>query len=294
MKKSLLQKVFITVDYIIMTIITFLFVYPFYYLFIYSISAQDKAYGNVFVIPVGLDFGSYIGIFKIQYIYNAIFISISRTVLGTILTVICSTFFAFMLKQKDMPFRKLIYRFVIVTMYFSPGLIPWYLTMRLLGLRNNFLLYILPSLVIPFYVVIVRTYLSEMPDSLEESAKIDGAGFFEIFFKIIIPVSKPIIVTVAIFAAIAQWNAWADTYFLVSIDSLKTLQLVLYEYLMEATRMAQLTMDQISSMAMKTTAVTPESIKMAVTIIVAVPILIVYPLFQKHIAKGLMIGAIKG
>lgn len=295
MKKSFLERLFLISVYILMILIMFLCAYPFYYLFIYSISDPMKAYGNAFFLPAGLNFDAYIGIIKINYIANAAFISIARTVIGTVITVFCSALYAYILNQKLLPKRKLIYRFVVITMYFNAGLIPWYMTMKTLGLRNNFLLYVLPSAISAFAVVLIRTYLQSLPMSLEESAKLDGAGYFRIFTDIILPISKPIIATIAIFAATAQWNNWADNYFLVPSHSLRTLQLVLYDYLAESSRMSQLTGESILNMAStKKIVITPESIKAAITIVVTLPVILVYPFLQKYLAKGLMIGAIKG
>ena len=189
--------------------------------------------------------------------------------------------------------RKFIYRFVILTMYLNAGLSPWYITMKAYRLQNNFLLYVVPGIVTAYYVILIKTYMEQLPKELEESAQIDGAGIFTVFARIIMPLSKPIIATIAVYAIVGQWNAWTDNYFLVTDNKLQTLQMVLYNYMNQANRfqnMSSSAMDSSAAVSM----ITPTSIKMCITVIVVVPIMCVYPFLQRYFVKGIMMGAVKG
>jgi putative aldouronate transport system permease protein len=265
--------------------------YPFYYAFIYSISDPNLVVRGVYILPAGLSLHNYVSLFKQNNILGAAVISIARTALGSVITVFFTSLFAFILIQDKLRFRKFIYRTVVVTMYVSATLIPWYLLMVRLGLKNNFLLYIIPSAINAFYLILVKTYMESIPVSLQESAFMDGAGAFRIFRSIIFPVSRPILATVLIFAAVDQWNTWTDNFYLASIPSLQTLQLLLLTFLSDQASFVQSAM---AKSTMKAPTVTPNSIRMAITMIVTLPVLLVYPIFQRHFVKGIMLGAIKG
>jgi ABC-type glycerol-3-phosphate transport system permease component len=179
-------------------------------------------------------------------------------------------------------------------MYFNPGLIPWYLTMKAYHLNNNFLLYIIPSAISAYYVVLLKTFFEQMSPSLEESAKLDGAGIFTVFLKIVFPLSKSIVATIAVFASLGQWNEWFSNYILVSDPKLQTLQLILYNYLNEASAIARRMMENKSNTSDVKRKITPTAIRMTITMVVTIPILFVYPFMQKYFVKGIMLGAVKG
>lgn len=181
-------------------------------------------------------------------------------------------------------------------MYFNAGIIPWYLTMRNLHLTNNFWGYIFPAVVSPFYIILTKTFVESVPKELQEAAQIDGAGIMKIFFRVMLPVIKPIMATVAIFSAVNQWNSFQDTLLLVTDTKLYPLQFILYQYLNQASSLAGLanTNNSASMAAAVATSQTPTSVRMTVTIIVVIPIILVYPIFQRYFVKGIMIGAVKG
>jgi multiple sugar transport system permease protein/putative aldouronate transport system permease protein len=202
-----------------------------------------------------------------------------------------------MFTQERMWLRKIWYRMVLITMYFNAGLIPWYLTMRNLGLVNNFFAYIIPALVSPFNMILVKTYIESTPKELQESAEIDGANIITVFFRIILPIITPILATIAIFSAVGQWNSFYDTLILMTEQKLYTLQFVLYIYMNQATLLANQIRSGIGmteSMMNAATRQTEMSVRLTLTIIVIMPILFVYPIFQRFFVQGLMIGAIKG
>ncbi|WP_099203845.1 carbohydrate ABC transporter permease [Scatolibacter rhodanostii] len=295
-----------TVGDILITVLTYAFfslfalicVYPFYYIFINTISANDlSARGKILFFPQNIHFKNYIEALKIPDLGNAAMISIGRTVIGTLLTVIAAAFMGYMFTRETLWRRKFWYRFVIITMYFNAGIIPWFLTMQNLKLTNNFWGYVLPSVVSPFYIILTKTFIESIPKELQQAAEIDGAGTMKVFTRIIFPVITPIMTTIAIFAAVGQWNAFQDTLLLMTDSKLYSLQFVLYQYLNQANSLKMLmNASSNGSAAMQTlaTAQTTTSIRMTVTIIVVAPILLVYPFFQRYFVKGIMIGAVKG
>ena len=186
---------------------------------------------------------------------------------------------------------------MIITMYFSAGLIPWFTTMQMLGLTNNFMGYIVPGLVSVYNIIMVKTYIESIPAELEESAQIDGASYFTIFIKIIWPLSKPILATIAIWCAVGHWNSFQDSLVLMSgAPKLKTLQERLYIYLTQSSNLAASmgTATTGLSEAQRQEMLNTKSIQYTVAMVTAIPILCVYPFMQKYFVKGIMLGAVKG
>ncbi len=284
--------------YLFFATVTFLCIYPFYYLIINTISANNlSSNGDILFYPRQIHLENYKQVFKIPGLGNAAFVSLARTLLGTVLSVITSGFLGFMFTQEKMAGRKFFYRFTIVTMYFSAGLIPWYITMNNLNLTNNFLAYIIPGMVSPFNIILVKTYVESTPKSLQEAAEIDGAGIVTVFRKVMIPLCKPILATAAIFSAVGNWNSFQDTLILVTDEKLYTLQYILYKYINQASSLANLIKSNSSAMNSligTATEQTGTSVRMTVSVIVVLPIMLVYPVFQKFFVKGIMIGSVKG
>ncbi|MCL2060325.1 MAG: carbohydrate ABC transporter permease [Oscillospiraceae bacterium] len=284
---------FNAINYTVFGLIMFLSLYPFYYIFIYSISDSVQAIKGITFYPRGFTLDNYVGIFQQEGIPRAAMISVLRTVTGTMLTVFCSSFFGYLMTKQKMYFRKIIYRFMVITMYISAGLIPWYLTMRMYGFNNNFLVYIMPGALNAFHVILIKTFIEQLPASLEEAAIVDGAGTLMIFTRVIFPLSMPIIATISVFTAVGQWNSWFDNLiFMVGRPDYNTLQIILYNLLRRAgTISSNIDMTSAEQMAKR---ITPDSIRMTITMVVTFPILFVYPFAQKYFVKGIMIGAIKG
>ena len=273
-------------------------VYPFYYIIINSISANNLSErGKVIFWPLEVHFTNYENVFKIPGLLDAAKTSLLRTVIGTVLTVMIAAFLGYMFTRQTMWHRKLWYRLVTVTMYINAGLIPWFLTMKLLGMTNNFWGYIFPMIIQPFYIVLCKTYCESVPPALQDAAEIDGAGTLRVFWSIMLPVIKPILATIAVFAAVNQWNAFQDTLLLMTKKELYTLQYVLFQYINQASSLKALVSNNTSTAAMMASlahAATATSIRMTVTVVVVFPIMCVYPFFQKFFTKGIMIGAVKG
>ena len=266
--------------------------YPFYYIFIYSISDPLEAAKGIAFLPKNPTLANYTMIFQYSNIINSFFISAARTVLGAGITVLCSAFLAYLFTNPLLPMRKGLYKFVIITMYLSSGLIPWYVTMSAYGLKNKFLLYIVPSAVNAFFMILIKTYMESLPAALSESAELDGAGIFALFFQVILPLCLPVIAAVAVFAAVGQWNSWSDNFFLVKAPELKTLQLTLYEYFQSTAPSVENMRDAAASMSKRT--VTLSSIRMSIAVVTVIPIFAVYPFMMRFFVKGIMLGAVKG
>ncbi|WP_330400799.1 carbohydrate ABC transporter permease [Lacrimispora amygdalina] len=297
-KAKLRDRIFYIVNYLMFGIITLICAYPFYYMIINTVSANDlSANGFINFLPKGLHLENYRQVLGLRGLSAAAVVSIARTVLGTACTVFTSAYLGFMFTQEKMWHRKFWYRFFVITMYFNAGLIPMFITMKTLHLTNSFWVYVIPTVVQPFYIILVKTYIESIPKSLQEAAEIDGAGIFTVFAKIILPAAQPIMATVAIFAAVSQWNSFQDTLIYVTDQKLYSLQYLLYTYINQASSLAAMVRSggtgAISGAALASQQ-TPSSIRMTVSVIVVLPILFIYPIFQRFFVKGIMIGSVKG
>jgi putative aldouronate transport system permease protein len=283
------------INYLLFGLFTLSCIYPFYYLFINTISSNDlSAAGYIKYYPREIHFDNYFKVLRISGLSHAALVSVYRTVVGTMLTVGASAFLGYLFTKKEMWGRQIWYRSVVVTMYFSAGLIPWYITMNNLHLTNNYLAYILPTIITPFNIILVKTFIEAIPPALEESAAMDGAGYFRCFGSIMVPLIMPILATITIFSAVNQWNSFVDTAFLMTNTKYFTLQFLLWRYLNESSSLAALIRSSPDMAASVANMQTPTSVRMTVTMIVVLPILIVYPFFQRFFVKGILIGAVKG
>lgn len=289
-KEILFQAVMI----VIFTLLFLSCVYPFYYIFIASISDPDAVQKSMISwYPLEPTLKNYAQVFELNGIFNAFLVSIARTVVGTVVTLFFTSILAYTLTKRELPCRKLFYSIAIVSMYINAGLIPWYLTMRTIGLKDNFLVYILPTAVSAYSMILIKTYMESISGEIEESAKIDGAGYFTIYWRIIMPVCKPVLAAVVVFTAVGQWNSWTDNLLLVNDMNLKTLQMTLLEYLNQATNIANMARTGGAG-AVSGAAISPFTLRMTITMVVTIPILVVYPFMQKYFINGIMIGAVKG
>lgn len=300
-KRKKLSKgdvVFNIINYTVFLIFTLICAYPFYYLIINTISANDlSANGFINFLPQKIHFQNYIQVLKLRGLPTAVFVSLGRTVIGTAATVLSSAFLGFMFTQEKMWARKFWYRFIVITMYFNAGLIPMYLTMMNLHLTNTFWVYIIPGIVQPFNIILAKTYMESIPRSLQEAAEIDGAGILKVFRRVILPTSTPILATIAIFSAVGHWNSFQDTLIYVTDQSLWTLQYLLYSYINQASSLATLIKNSLGTtqnMMALATQQTSTSVRMTVSVIVVFPIICIYPMFQRYFVKGIMIGSVKG
>lgn len=287
-KRSPGERVFDTVNVIFMIIFSFLCIYPFLYVFNLSISGGASAARYSFSIwPQNPTFANYKQVFKTDAIANGFKNSLIRTVIGTALTVLVTACGAYPLSKRNLPNRNLWTTIVLIPMFFGGGLIPSYLLMKSLNLINSRWVLILPSLVSTYNLILIRNYMMSLPDSIEESAKIDGANDITILFKIILPISKPILATIALWVAVAHWNAWFDCLIYITKEELNVLQIVLY-------RVINMGSEQIVTGQLTGDDVYPEALKACTIMITTIPIILVYPFAQKYFIQGIMVGSLKG
>ncbi len=292
-KRSAADIIFDTANAVLMTIFCFMCIYPFYYIFVYAFSNPQKA-DFVVLWPVAFTLGNFRSVFLLEGIGQAAVISVLRTVTGTVSAVLVSSFFGYLMTKQEMYGRRFIYRLAVFSQYVSAGLIPTYLVMRAYGFYNTFLVYIVPGLVSVYFVILVKTYVEQIPVSLEESARLDGAGPIRCWWAIILPLTIPILATTAVFAAVAHWNAWFDAQIYITNERLWPLQYLLQRYLSSIKEEEMLR--RISGMARTSITIKPtsRSLRLTITAVVTVPILFVYPWLQRYFVKGIMMGAVKG
>jgi len=279
-------------NYVLLAILCILTVYPLVYVFMYSVSdAAAAASRNVTVYPIDFTLDNYRSIFVDNRILKALWISVERTVLGSLLHLLVTGLAAYAFSKENLVMRRKLLLFFIVPLYFNGGLLPFYVQIINLGLYNNFLVYILPTAIGIFNMLVMKVFFEQLPRSLEESAKVDGAGEFTVFTRIIVPSSMPVIATVIMFIGVQQWNSWFDGLLFANKADLAPLQTLLYKIIMENQATS---MEQMARLANANVSVTPEAIKMTTLILSTVPMLVVYPFLQKYFVKGMMIGAVKG
>ncbi len=269
--------------------------YPFWYALIVSFdNGIDFLKGGVFLWPRQFSLANYKVVFSSTALVHSAFVSVARTVVGTAGSVLATGLFAYGMLEKDLLFRRLYVFLMVFSMYVSGGIVPVFLLYRATGLLDTFWVYVVPSLLSVFNVIIMLSYFRELPASLRESARIDGANELTIYLRIIMPVSLPIVATIALFNGVAQWNNWFDTAFFAPSRNLRTLSFMLKEIVnqMDVTSVMGAT-DTYESVE-RQKHVIPETIRMATMLVVVVPIICVYPFLQRYFIKGMLVGSIKG
>jgi multiple sugar transport system permease protein/putative aldouronate transport system permease protein len=289
--------IFDIINYSIFGIFTILCIFPFYYLFINTISNNDMVMsGKINFLPSGIHFNNYINVMKLGDLVTSLWTTIGRTVIGTALMVFASAFCGYIFTKQEMWHRKFWFRLVIMVMYLNAGLVPWYLNMSMLGMTNNFMAYIIPTIVAPYNLILVKTYIESIPPALEESAQLDGASYWQRFRMVVLPLCKPILATIAIFGAVGHWNSFQDSLILMQArPDLFTLQHRLYVYLNQASNLAS-TMQSGGSLSQANvdSIMGMKVVKYTVAMVTVIPIMLFYPFMQKYFEKGIMLGAVKG
>jgi multiple sugar transport system permease protein/putative aldouronate transport system permease protein len=286
------RRIFLTLDYFFFLLVILVSFYPFWYIFISSVSGSSGNAGAF--LPQNFTLENYSKVMGMEGIFRALLISILRTLIGTVLTVISAMFLGYLFTKDKMPFRKFFYRALMITMYVSGGLIPTYLVIRAYGLLDNFWVYILPGMVSAYYIILVKTFVEQLPPSVEESAMLDGAGTLTVLFHIIIPMSMPIVATIAVFSSVGHWNSWFDNHiYTFRSKNLTTLQYMLYTYLNQIEILVK-QMNELGRDIGLDRMITPKGVRMTVTMVTVTPVLFIYPFLQKYFVKGIMLGAVKG
>lgn len=273
--------------------------YPFWNSLVISFNTgRDTALGGLTIWPRAFTLDNYRVVFKDDRLIHSFSISVLRTVIGTVTSIFVTALLAYGMSKKILVGRKYYMVFFVVTMFFSGGLIPSFILVRNLGLMNNFWVMIIPGLISVYNMIVFRTFFSTLPDGLEESAKIDGCSNYGIFFKIIVPISGPVIATLSLFIAVGHWNDWFTAAIYISKQNLLPIQTLLKQIMnsnimtdqmMQAGGGNAIALEHIS----KGKSVTPKSLTMATMMVATIPIILTYPFVQKYFVKGVLIGSMK-
>jgi putative aldouronate transport system permease protein len=294
MRRTLEDKIVDGVNYTLLAIIFIITFYPFYYLIIISLNeGLDASLGGIYFWPREFSLVNYTTILSDPKWITAFFVSVARTLVGTILGVLFTCIVAYGLANKNLMFKNIYYPLFIVGMYVSGGLIPFYVVLRHLHLLNTFWVYVIPSMLNLFLLLIAISFFREIPSELEESARIDGANDLKIFYSIILPISKPVLATMSLFIGVGQWNSWLDSAYYVQNENLRTLTYRMIEVINSSNVPTDLQGPAVE-LATKAAQATPFSLEITAMVIAIVPILCVYPFLQKYFVKGATIGAVKG
>jgi putative aldouronate transport system permease protein len=272
-----------------MCLVILITLYPFYYVIISSLNEPlDLLRGPVYFIPRRFSLANYVYVLQDESIFRAAMITVSRTILGSITAVLFTAAFAYGISKKQLLARRVLIGMALITMYFSGGLIPTYLLIsRGLGLQGNFLVFIIPNLFNAFNAFIMLAFFKGISSEIEESAKIDGANDIIIFIRLILPISMPILATIALFNGVFHWNSWFDAL-LYGGRRLETLQQYLVKSI-QSTNVSARASAFVSAQGVSTT-----SIRLTTMVITAFPIVVAYPFLQRYFVKGIMIGSLKG
>lgn len=290
-KKSVADRVFFTCNTIFMIIFVIITLYPVFKTLVVSFNdGTDALRGGLYLWPRKWTLKNYVTVMQKDNLLTGAFITVARTVIGTFLSLFANAVLAFIVSRKRFLFRKQLSLFWVITMYVNGGMIPTFLLYKGLGLTNSFWVYVVPGMVSAFNMLVIRTYMNGIPDSLEESAQIDGAGYTTIFLKIISPLCKPVYATVALFVAVGQWNSWFDAMLYNRMSAkLTTLQYELMKLLSSVTNQS----GSVDAMKNASGSVTPTSVRAAATILTMLPIICIYPFLQRYFVTGLTLGGVK-
>lgn len=288
---SIPNVLFVTLNTLFMVLFVVITLYPILNTLALSFNdGTDALRGGIYLLPRKWTLKNYITVLQKDDLVTGAYISVARTVIGTVLSLVMNALLAFIVSRKRFLFRKQLSLFWVITMYVNGGMIPIFLLYKNLGLTNSFWVYVVPGTISAFNMLVLRTYMNGLPDSLEESAQLDGAGYMQIFIKIISPLCKPVYATVALFVAVGQWNSWFDAMLYNRMkDEYTTLQYELMKLLSSVTSQS----GSVEAMKNATGSVTPTTIRAAATIITMLPIVCLYPFLQRYFVTGLTLGGVK-
>ncbi|MGO4346102.1 carbohydrate ABC transporter permease [Paenibacillus sp. MCAF9] len=294
-KKSTADKIVDVFLYLILAGIIFITLYPFWTQVVISLDgagADSAAYSSGFIwFPTQLTFESYKLAFKFDALWRGYWNTIIRTALGVILSIFFTAITAYPLAKKDLPFNRSFTSMILFTMLFAGGTIPSYLLIKELNMLDTIWSLVIPGMIGAFNVLIMRNFFRSIPEELEESARVDGAGYLRIFTQIVIPLSKPVLATIALWVGVGHWNAWFDSMIYISDPHKQVLQIVLRKIIIQ-NNMADI--NSVIQNIGKTTEFSGRQLQATVVMFSIIPMLVVYPFIQKYFVKGVMIGAIKG
>ncbi len=290
-KRSREDWIMDTVIMVFCILILFATVYPFYYVLIISFNeGVDASKGGIYWVPRAFTLSNYSSFFTDIKWVRALGLSVARTIVGTVITVLFTTLVSYAMSFKGLIGKKYYMIFIIICMYFSGGIIPYYMVLRTLKLVDTFWVYVVPGALNLFYITIGRAFFEDIPDSLRESAKLDGASELKVFTRIIMPISKPFMATLALFVGVGHWNNWYDSTFFVKTKTLRTLPYLMMEIINQNNTTASQNVNASLHQSGNTTSLSVQTSAMVITV---VPIIMIYPFLQKYFVTGMMVGAVK-
>lgn len=293
LKPTIGSRIFDTFNVVFMLVFTFFMVYPFINLLALSFNdGVDAARGGIYFFPRVFSLDSYQFLFQNDKLYSGLWISLLRVVVGTVTCVFMTGLLAYVVTIRSFSGRKFIRVLFLITMYFGGGLIPTYLLMVQLGLINTFNVYWIPGLLNAYYMLLMASYMQGLPESLFESARIDGASELKIYAKVVIPISMPVFAAIAVFSSVGHWNSWFDVILYNSNGKWDTLQVYLRKLLLEVEALQQIQDAQVAYSKYRN--ISSSTLRAAVTMVVTLPIICVYPFFQRYFVSGITLGAVKG
>lgn len=297
MKKSFGVRVFNVFNIIFMILFAAICIFPYLNQLAYSFNdGMDSLRGGLTIFPRVFTLANYKAIFSNSSTWDALKVTVSRVVLHTTLALITTYMAAYVLSRRGLPYKRAMSLFLMIPSYVTAGVIPTYINYRNLGLIDNYMVYILPGLFIFYYMIILRSFLQDIPESLEESAKLDGAGDFTVMFKIMVPMSVPVIACVILWIAVGAWNDWNTTLLYVTNKKLYTLQYNMMRLIKETGMKEQMAEASafVTEVGKDEENLTSEGVKSATLIFTTIPIIMVYPFLQKYFISGITLGAVKG
>lgn len=283
------------INYIVMALISFLMLYPLWYCIVGSFNeGSDYLRGGVFLWPRKWTFANYKAVFLDQSILDAFGVTIAKCLIGTITSVLCTSMVSYAITRPRLKLKKFYIPFIMLTMFFSGGLIPYFILITDLGLYDSFWVYIIPTMFSAYNMIIIQSFMRELPGELLESAKIDGASEYRIFFQMILPLSKPVLATISLFTIVNHWNSYFDSMMYTSSRKLQTIQLFLKKVITDPSVARGLGSAATVTIPEQASTLTPQVVKLATMVITALPIICVYPFLQRYFVKGVTMGAVKG
>lgn len=290
---SVWSRMFDTVNVLFIVVFSFVMLYPFINQLAISFNdGADLARGGVYFVPRKFTWENYRFMLASTNLTHSAMLSVLRVAVGTLTCLLCTGLLSYVVTVQSFSGRRFMRMVFLITMYFGGGLIPFYLLIVSLKMLESFTVYWLPALVSPYYMLIMASYMQNLPDSLNESARLDGASELGIFFRIVVPISLPVFASIAIFCAVGHWNSWFDSLLYNPSGKYDTMQVILRKLLLQVEMLSKLHSEQEASQ--KYRSLTPETVRAATTMIVTIPIICVYPFLQKYFVTGITLGAVKG
>lgn len=288
MKKTTGEIIFSTLNYTLLILLAIITLYPFWHVLVGSLLPYSEAVkSTIRIFPTKITLDAYKYILSTIEVIRSFGVSIFVTLTTTVYQILVTAMISYVLTKKDLPGRNLIFNLILITMFFGGGLVPYYLLIKNLGMIDNILVLIIPYAVNTWWIFVLKTFFNTLPMEIEESAKIDGAGYMRVFFQIILPLSLPSLSAVALFTSVDKWNEWFAPMIFLNDSTKWPLTLVLRDILVKSST------DMIGTGFNSKSFMSQENIKMGVIMVSIIPILMVYPLVQKNFVKGVMIGAVK-